>query len=257
MSYPEILINPGRDHAPIEIQKAIDTDLVTEDKTIVGALNTLANKSDAIETDIEELNIDTKEDKSNKVPIISEENRSSVEHYPSNNAVYDYVAFKIAGCEAIVNRVDEIPVADGDYRSIYPSVEAVKNKISDLTLEINEELSYLANYAEQTYATKEELANSSGLFSIVDIPYATAITITPNQVNNISTLSDAVTITLADGIEGKDNEWCFIIAQGETAYDVALPEIEWDRGFAPSFLANTSTEVRLYYRNNVLKGVWE
>lgn len=39
--YPKILINPGKGHDNVELQKSYDTDLNTEDKTVTGAINTI------------------------------------------------------------------------------------------------------------------------------------------------------------------------------------------------------------------------
>ncbi len=58
-------------------------------------------------------------------------------------------------------------------------------------------------------------------------------------------------------IAGFVNEWVFTIIQGATAYSVNIsPAVVWDRGFAPSFAADTVTEVRLTYKGDTLEGVW-
>lgn len=38
---PRIKVNVGRGHEPIELQQVIDTDLMTKNKTVVGAVNEL------------------------------------------------------------------------------------------------------------------------------------------------------------------------------------------------------------------------
>lgn len=51
--------------------------------------------------------------------------------------------------------------------------------------------------------------------------------------------------------------WNFTINKGATDYNVTLPEnIEWTLGIAPTFSANSITEVCLYYKGNVLRGAW-
>lgn len=37
--YPKIKIDPGKGHSLIELQKSLDTDLQTENKTVIGAIN--------------------------------------------------------------------------------------------------------------------------------------------------------------------------------------------------------------------------
>ena len=48
--YPKIRVDPGRGEPLIELQKAIDTDLNTNDKTVVGAINELKTKQETLES---------------------------------------------------------------------------------------------------------------------------------------------------------------------------------------------------------------
>ncbi len=98
---------------------------------------------------------------------------------------------------------------------------------------------------------------ADGVTKVVNVPYAASVTVEPNNITEISVLSGACSVTLGDGPFGLDNEWAFLITQGDVAYDVVLPEVVWQMGMAPSFAENTSTEVRLYLRGGVLKGVWD
>lgn len=96
----------------------------------------------------------------------------------------------------------------------------------------------------------------SGLVPAVSISWAAEVTVPANTKSSIATLEGATTITLGEPVEGYDNEWPFVVAQGETAYDIVLPVIEWHGGYAPVFGANSRTEVRLWDDGDVLKGVW-
>lgn len=95
-----------------------------------------------------------------------------------------------------------------------------------------------------------------GLAPKVTIEYASDVTIPSTVMAEIAQLTGDITIILGDGIEGYDNEWCAVITQGETAYNVVLPEIKWGLGIAPTFLANTTTLLRLYYISGTLCGEW-
>ncbi len=95
-----------------------------------------------------------------------------------------------------------------------------------------------------------------GLMPIIDLPYSPEIVASANQMTHISELEGDIFITLGERIEGFDNEWCFVITQGETAYNVALPEILWVLDIAPAFDAGSVTEVRLHYKGEQLEGVW-
>ncbi len=90
----------------------------------------------------------------------------------------------------------------------------------------------------------------------VSIAYASEITVAPNTETNISTLTGDIQISLGAPIAGVSNEWDFVISQGDTAYDVVLPEIVWGLGIAPTFSENTSTMCRLYYVGDTLCGEW-
>ena len=72
----------------------------------------------------------------------------------------------------------------------------------------------------------------------------------------IAELAGDISITLGDSVPDYDNEWAFSITQGQTAYEVTLPTVNWQAGIAPVFAANTTTEIRLYYIGSTLKGVW-
>lgn len=97
----------------------------------------------------------------------------------------------------------------------------------------------------------------TGVMKYKSVPYADLVTVKPHEVSDIATLEGDIEIQLGEAVEGLDNEWCFVITQGATAYNVTLPVAEWRQlGIAPSFEANSTTEVSLYYRNGILMGVW-
>ncbi len=95
-----------------------------------------------------------------------------------------------------------------------------------------------------------------GIFPTVTVPYAAEFEIKPNTMTNIAPLEGAITLTLGDGLDGYENEWAFTITQGETARTITMPTAEWTLGIAPTFAAGTTTEVRLYYLGDTLRGVW-
>ena len=93
-------------------------------------------------------------------------------------------------------------------------------------------------------------------FPLSDVDYAENVVAQANRMTNISTLTGNINISLGDAVSGYDNEWDFTVMQGDTAYDVALPTVNWGFGVAPSFSANTTTVCRLYYIGNTLCGEW-
>ena len=48
---PKIKVAVGRGHEPVELQQVIDTDLMTRNKTVVGAINELMDKVAVLERD--------------------------------------------------------------------------------------------------------------------------------------------------------------------------------------------------------------
>lgn len=96
----------------------------------------------------------------------------------------------------------------------------------------------------------------SGLVPSVTVPYSLNITVSANTETIIEALNGDINIQLGEPIEGYANEWIFIITQGETAYNIYLPTVQWTFGIAPKFLSNSTTEVRLHYRGGTLQGVW-
>lgn len=91
---------------------------------------------------------------------------------------------------------------------------------------------------------------------VIETLSAGSIVVSSKVIKEIPLVTGDITITLDEGLDGYCNEWIFIIHQGETVYNINLPNIEWDRGFAPNFSPNTVTEVRLWYKGNTLQGVW-
>ncbi|MDD6308218.1 MAG: hypothetical protein PUB07_02540 [Clostridia bacterium] len=96
----------------------------------------------------------------------------------------------------------------------------------------------------------------SGLNPLIQVPYAASLTVSANTMTYIAELAGDISITLGDSVPDYDNEWAFSITQGQTAYEVTLPTVNWQAGIAPVFAANTTTEIRLYYIGSTLKGVW-
>ncbi len=80
--------------------------------------------------------------------------------------------------------------------------------------------------------------------------------ISPNVTNVFPKLTGGLTISFAPAVETLDCEWVFIISLGNTAQAVRFPNIEWYLGIAPSFEANTTTEVRVHRVGDKYKGVW-
>ena len=83
-----------------------------------------------------------------------------------------------------------------------------------------------------------------------------SVQISANVVNVFPPLTGRIELTFASAQEGLDNEWAFVLPQGATAWTVVHPEIEWYLGIAPSFEANSTTEVRVHQVGDVYKGVW-
>ncbi len=97
----------------------------------------------------------------------------------------------------------------------------------------------------------------SGLVPSVTISYTADVTVEANTETEIEELEGDITVSLGVAVEGYSNQWMFIITQGSIAYNVTLPSnIEWTLGIAPTFLANTTTEIILYYLGDKLRGVW-
>ncbi len=96
----------------------------------------------------------------------------------------------------------------------------------------------------------------SGLVPQKNVPYSANITIPANIETVIDVLQGNISVSLGSPISDYSNEWIFIITQSETAYDVVLPEIDWQLGIAPTFLPDSITEIRLYYKGSILQGVW-
>lgn len=96
----------------------------------------------------------------------------------------------------------------------------------------------------------------SGLVPSSQVPYAASIIIPANEKKYIETLQGGIIIGLGEPVSNYDNEWVFVVTIGNTAYNVSLPDILWQNGVAPVWAANTITEVRLFYKGNVLCGVW-
>ena len=98
---------------------------------------------------------------------------------------------------------------------------------------------------------------SKGAAAVIELDkFEGAAEIRANVVNVLPRLTGALDITFASATDGLDNEWVFIITQGETVQSVTLPEIEWYLGIAPAFEANSVTEVRVHAVGDKYKGVW-
>jgi len=98
------------------------------------------------------------------------------------------------------------------------------------------------------------LAGLSGLMPLVNAPYASALMLDANTHIVIDTLTGAITLTLGPPVAGFANEWVFTVTQGATAQNVVLPVIKWVPAM-PTFAANSTTEVRLYYVGSQLNGM--
>lgn len=83
-----------------------------------------------------------------------------------------------------------------------------------------------------------------------------AVEISANAINIFPTLTNSMNISFAPATETLDHEWIFVIPQGATAQSIQLPEIDWYLGIAPSFEANTTTEVRVHRLGDQYRGVW-
>lgn len=100
---------------------------------------------------------------------------------------------------------------------------------------------------------------ASGALPVTDTAYAPEITLAAMTVTRIAPLTGAVSLFLGEAgpeYDGYETEWVAVIEQGEAAQDVVLPEVAWEQEVAPSFLAGSVTEVRMWYAGDVLKGVW-
>ena len=106
-----------------------------------------------------------------------------------------------------------------------------------------------------TYWRLLALRGAEGFLQLISVPYAASLTITANIMTEIAVLTGAITLTLGPPLSGYDNEWGFTLTQGATAYNVVLPVIKW-AGAMPTFAANSTTQVRLFYVGSQLTGVW-
>ncbi len=97
---------------------------------------------------------------------------------------------------------------------------------------------------------------ASGLLPLTEVPYAPSVTAAANTVTRIGKTEGALALTLGTAVSSYDNEWVFVITQGETAYDIVLPVIHWPLGIAPTFSENSTTKVHLFYVGDLLYGVW-
>lgn len=156
----------------------------------------------------------------------------------------------------IYNTYLDKPISENKSHSVEETIELHSgiNKISlDTTIQpSNMELEY---YQNPTEVINELIKTNLSPKEIETVTEGNILVIS-GTVKEIPTLTGAVTITLGEPINGYDNEWCFTITQGETAYTIGLPIIEWILGIAPTFSANTTTEVRLHYKGDTLEGVW-
>ncbi len=104
---------------------------------------------------------------------------------------------------------------------------------------------------------KQGIQGESGLVPRVDAETSSGmIELSANTEYHFPALTDDLTITFGAEEDGFSNEWIFILPQGGTAQTVTLPEIEWYLGIAPTFGANTVTEVRVHKVGDAYKGVW-
>lgn len=122
-------------------------------------------------------------------------------------------------------------------------------------LSVYPEMTFSASEGDVTVTYNRDLNKClSGAMPKNTVPYTSNITVPANQMIVIDTLLGDITVTLGDGLLGYDNEWDFTVTQGQTAYNVVLPLIEWI-GDVPAFEANTVTQARLFYKGEVLMGV--
>ncbi len=96
----------------------------------------------------------------------------------------------------------------------------------------------------------------SGLVPRISCPATDIMSLDANTMTAIGALAAPVSILIADGPAGYDNEWDFSITQGELAHSVTLPAVRWGLGIAPAFAAGTTTYRRLYYIGSTLCGEW-
>ncbi len=115
----------------------------------------------------------------------------------------------------------------------------------------------------ETYSEKmEELITalagvSKGAAALKAVDVAEGTTrIRANAAYVFPELTGALEITFADADDALDNEWIFIVTQGESEQSITLPDIDWYLGIAPTFEANSVTEVRVHAVGGVYKGVW-
>ena len=113
-------------------------------------------------------------------------------------------------------------------------------------------------YSEKMDGLMTVLAGvSKGAAAVIELDTSEGVTeIRANVANVFPELTGALEINFAPAADGLDNEWIFIITQGETAQSITLPKIEWYLGIAPSFEANSVTEVRVHVVGDKYKGVW-
>lgn len=97
----------------------------------------------------------------------------------------------------------------------------------------------------------------SGLVPTIEVPWSSEVVIPANcDVEPIVLQNDTI-FSLGETVEGYSNLWLFAISQGNTAYNVTLPEAKWTLGVAPTFRINTTTQILLYYVGEELRGIWQ
>ncbi len=185
--------------------------------------------------------------------------RSDNEIKEKHNALVDEVA----------GNAERMQTTEENISTLEEKMESAEKNISDLTEEARAfvKRSEITDSLESTDKEKPLSANmgrvlkeyadaTSGVPKLAEIAYAPSVTLAVNTMSVIAELTGAISISLAPGVEGYDNEWSFTVTQGATAYDIVLPSIMWGLSIAPTFAARTTTVCRLYYVGEKLCGEW-
>lgn len=96
----------------------------------------------------------------------------------------------------------------------------------------------------------------SGVYAypVLTVPYSAQVELPVNAEVHIGTTEGPLNLTLGERDPAYSAEWVAEITQGGTAYDIILPVVEWV-GNAPTFEADTVTQIRLFIKGETLMGV--
>ena len=185
--------------------------------------------------------------------------RSDNEIKEKHNALVDAVSEQE---ERIKNAEKDVGTLSGKAESTEKSIADIKKeaegfvKRTEITDSLESRDSAAPLSANMGRVLKEYADATSGVPKSVQVSGGSAVVLEVNTMSVIPELTEGISISLAPGVEGYDNEWGFTLTQGATAFDIVLPGVKWGLGIAPDFAAGTTTVCRLYCVGDKLCGEW-